>query len=104
MTHGNIAAGAAASAGANAAAAQAIQALQTMGPIVKVEPAVWRDLAVSSQHQVVVHAEAGSKWFGGIKQRYLVNAHGLFFWTDAPEPLDLPAEMVVIEAESVTIP
>ena len=92
-----------AGAGAAVAAAQQMQAQRTMGPLVKVEPDVWLDVAASSEHRVAVHAQTGMKWFG-IKERYLISAHGLYFWTDSPTPLRLPADLVLIEAKSIHIP
>lgn len=74
-----------------------------MGPIVRVEPEVWLDIAATAANRVAVHAPVGIKLFG-IKQRYLINAHGLYFATDHTEPLKLPDDLLVIEAKSIYIP
>lgn len=90
-------------AASTAAAQQAITAQRAMGPIVRVEPEVWLDIAATAANRVAVHAVSGVKLFG-IKQRYLINAHGLYFVTDHTEPLRLPADLVTIEAKSIYIP
>ena len=89
-------------AGAGAAhVAAIIRAIKASGAVVRVAPDEFEKLLGRSTGAVGVHATA---WMFGTKHRYLVDYMGLFFCTDAREPIFIPAHVETMEADKIWIP
>ena len=98
MTNGAAGGGAAAAAAAHHAK---VQAIKSMGPIVKVEPDEFMKIINSAESSLVVFAKGG---FLNTKFRYLTNYRGLYFFTSASEKLNLPGKAEVVAATRIWVP
>jgi len=88
--------------GAAAAAAAAIaQAIKASGSIVKVHPVDFLAVLKRQEKPLVVRAVGG---FFSTSYQYLMSYKGLAFFTKAPEPLSLPGDTELVEAEKIWIP
>jgi hypothetical protein len=93
-----MASGAAAAA---AAAAQIANAVKASGAIVRVEPADFLKILDRNPAPLVVTAPGG--FFGG-RHQYLTSYKGLIFFTQAGQPLPLPAHSETVAARKIWIP
>lgn len=91
----------AAAAGA-AAAGAIIQAVRASGVIVRMQPREFGALLKRQESPLIVHA-IGRIWFVP-NHLYLTSYKGLAFFTNSPNPLDLPQDAELIEAKSIWIP
>jgi hypothetical protein len=90
-----------AAAGAAAAAAAVIRAIQASGVIVRVPPESFADILARTRDLLVVHAQGG---FFAQKHQYLTSYKGLAFTTRTSQPLNLPADAEVVEANRIWTP
>ncbi len=84
-----------------AAAVVAVNALKACGVVVRLQPVEWLTILSRSEAPLVVVAT------GGVFKkhvRYLTSYRGLAFFTQSPQPLSLPREAEVIEAQSISVP
>ena len=93
--------GGAVAAGAAAAHQARINATKASGAIVKMSPGEFMKIINKSEEPLVVFAKGG---FLNRKFRYLTSYRGLFFFTQALEPLALPSKAEVIAADKIWIP
>jgi hypothetical protein len=93
----NVAAGGAAAAGA----AAAIAAIKASGVLVRVDPAEFLKILGRAPDSLVVSATGG---FFSKNYRYLMSYRGLAFYTQADNPLQLPAAAEVVAAKSIWTP
>jgi hypothetical protein len=94
----NGAAAAAAGAGARVAIANAIKA---SGAIVRLSPSDFTTLLNRATDALVVQATAG---IFSIKYRYLLSYKGFAFYTQSPEPLQLPGTTETVQAQKIWVP
>lgn len=88
-------------AGAGAAAAAIVQAIKASGVLVRVEPREFNRILTRVREPLIVVTQ------GGIfrkKYKYLVSYKGLVFYTQAGDPLNLPADAEVVTAGRIWIP
>ena len=95
-----MSAGAAGAAGAAAAAAIA-QAIKASGVIVHVRRADFIGILERQQRPLVVHATGG---IFRTNYQYLTSYKGFAFFAKLSEPLDLPADVELVEAQAIWIP
>ena len=91
----------AAAVGAAAAHQAKINATKASGAIVKMAPEEFMKIINKSEEPLVVFAKGG---FLNRKFRYLTSYRGLFFFTQASEPLALPGKAEIIAADKIWIP
>jgi hypothetical protein len=84
-----------------AAVAAMIQAVKASGAIVRVEPGTFSHLVQKSIGGLVITSEG---WAFGKRYKYLTSYKGLAFYTSSSEPLQLPATVEVIPAQSMWMP
>jgi hypothetical protein len=89
------------SVGAAAAAAAIAQAIKASGAIVSVEPEDFMVLVERSIEPLIVKSLGG---FFSSRHLYLMNYKGLFFFTKARLPLELPPDCEIIEAKKIWVP
>lgn len=90
-----------AGAGAAAAAAAAIaNAIKASGAIVKLEPRDFLSIAERAERPLIVTAP--KSFLSGYK--YLTSYRGLFFYTKSSEPLRLPSDSEIVNAEKIWVP
>ena len=94
MTNG----GGAVAAGTAAAIAQAKKA---SGAIVKMSPEEFNKILNKTTAPLVVMAEGG---LFKTNYQYLINYKGIFFFTNAAEPLYLPSDAEIVKSKSIWIP
>ena len=90
-----------AAAGAAGAAAAIAQAVRASGAIVHVKPQGFMAVLAKADKPVVVVAEGG---FWSTKYRYLTSYKGLAFYAESAMPLDLPADIDLVESLKIWIP
>jgi len=78
-----------------------IQAIRTMGTIVRLEPSDWSELAWRREEPLVVHT---TSWFFGTQHRYLLPYKGLTFYTVSRSVIELPDDVELVEADRFWIP
>jgi hypothetical protein len=90
-----------AGAGAGAAAAAIANATKASGAIVKLPPEEFQKILNRSEDAIVVLAEGGvfNKHF-----KHLMSYRGLFFYTQAQQPLRGPSGTEYISAKTIWIP
>ena len=91
----------AATAGAAGAAAAIANAIKASGTLVRVEPHGFQSLLRKQESPLVVHSYGG---FLARKHRYLAGYKGLAFYTESPQPIDLPGRCELVEARSIWMP
>lgn len=87
-------------ASAAAAAAAIASAAKASGTIVTMEPSDFRALLERQERPLVGHAKGA--FFA--KEKYLTSYKGLAFFTQSKEPLRLPADIDLVEAENIWVP
>ena len=92
---------AAGAAGAAAAAAARARAIRASGTIVRLGRDDFLSILGRSEEPLVVSAVSG---FFGMSYKYLTSYKGLAFYLQSSEPLKLPANVELIEAERIWIP
>ena len=88
-------------AGGAAAAAAIAQAIKASGAIVQVEPKDFQIIFNRVKDGVVVMAEGG---FFSKSYKYLTNYRGLHFYTESPEPMNMPSSCEIIYSKKICIP
>ena len=88
-------------AGGAAAAAAIAQAIKASGAIVQLEPKDFQIIANRIDDGVIVVAEGG---FFSKSYKYLTSYRGLHFYTDSPEPMNLPSRCEVVYSKKIWIP
>ena len=87
--------------GAAAAHAAMVQAVKASGVLVKVDPQDFILIASKTKNPLIVTAKAG--WRGN-QYAYLTSYKGLAFHTQTPQPLDLPGDAEVVNAQQIWMP
>jgi hypothetical protein len=82
-------------------AAGIIQAIRTMGIIIRLEPADWSELVWRREEPLVVHSIF---WFFGAQHRYMLPYKGLIFYAVSRTAIDLPEDVELVEAGRIWIP
>ena len=85
--------------GGAAAHAAMVQAVKASGVLVKVDPQDF--IASKTKNPLIVAAKAG--WRGN-QYAYLTSYKGLAFHTQTPQPLDLPGDAEVVNAQQIWMP
>ena len=88
-------------AGAAAAAAAIIQAIKASGVIVNLDPPEFQKLLLKLSDPLIVTATGGV--FRKTTQ-YLTSYKGIAFYTDSPNPIDLPTGAEVVTARRIWVP
>ena len=83
------------------AARKKANAIKAFGTVVTVEPEEFSKILSIQPEPLIAAAEGG---VFKTNYRYLTSCKGLAFFTKSPAPLELPADAVVITAESIDIP
>lgn len=91
----------AAAAGAAAAAAAVANAIGAAGAVVTVEAEEFLKILARTQEPLVVQAEGG---FFKHKYQYLTGYKGMIFFASSNEPVPLPADAVIVNAEKIWVP
>ena len=86
---------------AAAAAANQMMAVSAIGGLVKVNPADFLDLVQKQPGGLVVHATIRRSFSSTIYHHYLTNYKGIGFYARSDNPLLLPTETELIEAEKI---
>jgi len=76
-------------------------AAQAMSVVINTDPAVFLTILSRAKDPLVVMSEDG---IFRTKYRYLTIYKGLTFHTKSPEPLQLPASVELLTAETISIP
>ena len=89
------------SAAGAAVAAQIINAVRSIGVVVKVEPQEFLKVAAKQSAPMIVRAPGGML---KKKHDYLVSYKGLAFYTRSADELRLPPDAEIVHASSMYIP
>jgi len=96
--------GAGVAAGAAAAGAQRIaNAIRAAGVFVSVSPTDWLEVLVLQETPLVVRSERKG-FFSGVTYQYLVSYKGFAFHTTTQEPMPLPPEAEIVDAQKIWVP
>jgi hypothetical protein len=88
---------------AGAAAAALMQAVKASGVIVRVEPLEFLNLVGQQEAPLIVQATVLSIFFS-TRYQYLTSYKGLAFYAQSSEPLDLPADTELVQAQRIWVP
>lgn len=93
--------GAAGGGAAGAAAAAVAQAIKASGAIVRVAPEDFLTILGRQEEPLVISSTGG---FFTRSYRYLSSYKGLAFFTKSPQPLSIPGNSEIIDAQKIWIP